>query len=115
MGRRRSVVRRRTDSQGRAVPAEGFETVESGESEVGRLSPSRRAVLLRARGNGDGQQYIKYLTFVILAVVHSGGAATGRQKNEVVMIYKHALSVRQVHREWLARSRVHVMAHDAGG
>src|SRR6266487_1099373 len=114
MGRRRSVVRRRTDSQGRAVLAEGFEAAESGESEVERLPPSRRAGLLRARGNGDGQQYIKYLTFVILAVVHSGGASTGGQKNEVVMIYRHAMSVRQVNREWLERTRAHVWAQYAG-
>src|SRR5438093_7289777 len=114
MGRRRSVVRRRTDSQGRPVLAEGFEASESGESEVKHLPPSSRAGLLRARGNGDRQQNIKYLAFVILTVIHGGGASTGGQKNEVVMIYGHAVSVCQVNREWLERTSVHVLAQYAG-
>src|SRR5882724_6681672 len=78
------------------------------------LPPSRRAGLLRARGNGDGQQYIKYLAFVILAVVHGGGVSTRGQKNQVVMIHGHAVSVRQVNCEWLERTSVHVLAQYAG-
>src|SRR5258705_186451 len=52
MGRRRGVVRRRTDSQGRAVPAEGFEAAESGESEVKRAMAYADASLTR-RGFGQ--------------------------------------------------------------
>src|SRR5437870_3943525 len=114
MGRRRGVVRRRTDSQGRSVCAEGFETAESGESEVARLSPSGRAGLLDARGNRDRQQYIKHFAFVVLTVIHGGRASAWGQKNEVVMIHRHAVSVRQVNGEWLERTSVYVLAQYAG-
>src|SRR5438128_7479431 len=81
MGRRRSVVRRRTDSQGRAVPAEGFETTESGESEVEvdltRLCAYEKATLARAERNGICDNGLRFPDSTRVRSNHAAGRVVG--------------------------------------
>src|SRR5947208_834772 len=49
MGRRRDLVRRRADPQGRLVPAQRLEAAQSGEFEIGDESRQKSTILLEER------------------------------------------------------------------